>query len=216
MLPQPHDVNASPVQVSTLFEESSIFPLKAAASVDLSCSMDSTSTQEEMAQSAHLKTLGLCRISAARPPPPPPPPCDSSPPKESRMESVADGGTGDSQTSRRRQLPCPLCPLMLPSRRLLDVHVRSHQEEGGFICCGVSADSWGELEPHWRNHCRRSRTKDVREKKKKKTAEQVSQTFSCSSQKKIGTRASQDKQTHDDNENSGQETFSSSIIHQYN
>ncbi|XP_039670977.1 uncharacterized protein si:dkey-154p10.3 [Perca fluviatilis] len=54
-------------EVSTLFEEeAAIFPLKG-RSGDLSCPMDPPATQEQMAQSAHLMTLGLCRISAAKP-----------------------------------------------------------------------------------------------------------------------------------------------------
>ncbi|KAM9844371.1 uncharacterized protein ACBR49_011220 isoform 1-T2 [Aulostomus maculatus] len=158
-------------EVSTLFEEddSSIFPLKG-ASVDLSCPIDPPTTQEDMAQSAHLMTLGLCRISTTRPPPPPPvqccPPADdplllSDRSKESRSDSV--------ETSGKRRLPCPLCPLVLPSRRLLDVHVRCHQAKDGFmcICCSVTADSWEELEPHWRSHCRRRRRRKRREEQKK-------------------------------------------------
>lgn len=106
-----------------------------------------------MAQSAHLMTLGLCRISSAKASPrsaaPPPP-------------------EGSLRTpSRKPSLLCFLCPLELPSRRLLDVHVRSHQAAGGFGCvrCSWKADSWEEMEPHWRSHCRR---KEHREEKKRR------------------------------------------------
>ncbi|XP_040912083.1 oocyte zinc finger protein XlCOF6 isoform X2 [Toxotes jaculatrix] len=180
-------------EVSTLFEEeqeeeSSIFPLKG-SSVDLSCPINTPATQEEMAQSAHLMTLGLCRISAARPPPPPPstssrrvqhprPPEDSS--HLSQAKSLKQSRTGGRQSrtshSGRRRLPCCLCPATLPSRRLLDVHVRSHQASGGFSCirCSWTADSWEELEPHWRSHCRRRRRREEEEKKKKKVAAALS------------------------------------------
>lgn len=50
-------------------EEESVFRLDAADSVNLSCPMGSVVINEakddEMAQSAHLMTLGLCRISTA-------------------------------------------------------------------------------------------------------------------------------------------------------
>lgn len=151
--------------------------------MDLSCSIDPPTTQEEMAQSAHLMTLGLCRISATKPPPsarPPPsasqpihPSSDPSPhvlhPNSPKQRDVKQQ-VRTSPCSKRRQ-PCLLCPLTLPSRRLLDVHVRSHQASGGFscVCCSWKTDSWEELEPHWRSHCRRqSRTDEPKQKKKKK------------------------------------------------
>ncbi|XP_056247482.1 zinc finger protein 605 [Seriola aureovittata] len=183
-------------EVSTLFEEeeeddSSIFPLKGSP-VDLSCSIDPPATQEEMAQSAHLMTLGLCRISAARPPPPPAlPPHSSScpaqhppPPEDSphlpQATSLKQSGTDCRQTrtppSGRRRLPCFLCPVTLPSCRLLDVHVRSHRAGGGFSCirCSWTADSWEELEPHWKSHCKRRRRRRRREEEEKKKKAVVS------------------------------------------
>ncbi|XP_059199817.1 zinc finger protein 64 [Centropristis striata] len=136
-------------EVTTLFE-SSMFPLKG-GSVDLVCP---PSTSEQMAQSAHLMTLGLCRISATGPAaasagPPRLIPASPRPPRERSSSS------------------CPLCPLTLPSRRLLDVHVRSHRAGGGFgcVCCSWTAGSWEELQPHWRRHQREERKK--RKKKKK-------------------------------------------------
>ncbi|XP_076600565.1 uncharacterized protein LOC143328933 [Chaetodon auriga] len=188
-------------EVSTLFEEeSSIFPLKGGP-VDLSCPIDHPPTQEEMAQSAHLMTLGLCRISATKPPPPPPPPPPSAStsqpvhpppdasPRPSQPNNLKQSETAGRQTktspSVRRRLPCLLCPLTLTSRRLLDVHVRSHRVTGGFscICCSWTADSWEELEPHWRSHCRRRRRgrrkEQKQEKKKKKKKAATSRPFSC-------------------------------------
>lgn len=170
-------------EVSTLFEEeSSIFPLKG-GSVDLSCPIDPPSTQEEMAQSAHLMTLGLCRISAAKPPPPPPSrPVQRASPVVTpdthlQTDSLKPSG-GETATSpcrkRRLRLLCLLCPLTLPSRRLLDVHVRSHRGAGGFgcVCCSWTADSWEELEPHWRSHCRRRRRRRRRRRKEQKQEEE--------------------------------------------
>ncbi|XP_043990803.1 zinc finger protein 574 isoform X2 [Gambusia affinis] len=135
-------------EVSTLFEESSMFPLKGAP-VELSCPATPPSTQEQTdqsAQSAHLMTLGLCRISSVRPPP-----------ADGRDQRV-----GEAPPPSR--LPCPLCPLTLLSERLLDVHVRSHRAGGGFGCsrCGRTADSWEVLEPHCRRRCRRGRRRKRR------------------------------------------------------
>ncbi|XP_058510757.1 zinc finger protein 513 [Solea solea] len=147
-------------EVSTLFEgEESIFCLKG-TSMDLSCPIDSASTQEEMAQSAHLMTLGLCRISSTRPPPPPPPPphLSSSSPAEPPEDSTHLPQTQRrAWSSGRHRLPCRLCPATLASRHLLDIHTRSHRATGGFgcVCCSWTAHSWAELEPHWRSHCRR-------------------------------------------------------------
>nr|XP_043891956.1 zinc finger protein 271 isoform X2 [Solea senegalensis] len=154
-------------EVSTLFEgEESIFCLKG-TSMDLSCRIDSASTQEEMAQSAHLMTLGLCRISSTRPPPPPPPPpnLSSSSPAQPPEDSTHLPQTQRRASSGRRRLPCRLCPATLASRHLLDIHTRSHRATGGFgcICCSWTAHSWAELEPHWRSHCmRRGRSRKRR------------------------------------------------------
>ncbi|XP_070775569.1 zinc finger protein 84 [Enoplosus armatus] len=153
-----------------------------------------------MAQSAHLMTLGLCRISATKAPPPPtasrpiqrPPPEDS--PRltqpDSLKQSEMDGWETRTSAFSKQRLLCLLCPLTLPSRRLLDVHVRSHRGAGGFscVCCSWTADSWEELEPHWKSHCRgrrrrrrrrrrREEQKQQEEEKKKKKA--VSRPFNC-------------------------------------
>ncbi|XP_033507204.1 uncharacterized protein LOC117272401 isoform X1 [Epinephelus lanceolatus] len=169
-------------EVSTLFEEeSSIFPLKG-GSGDLSCPIAPPATQEEMAQSAHLMTLGLCRKSAAKAPPPPPAPPTSSRPIHAPLDNSAhlsqpsnvkqsetDGQQTKTSSCGKRRLSCLLCPLTLPSRRLLDVHIRSHRMASGFSCilCSWTVDSWEELEPHWRSHCSRRRREEQRQKKKK-------------------------------------------------
>ncbi|XP_026216846.1 zinc finger protein Xfin isoform X2 [Anabas testudineus] len=174
-----------------------MFPLKG-GSVDLSCPIDPPATQEEMAQSAHLMSLGLCRISATKPPPPPPAASscslqDPSPPEDSPCLSQTDSlkqsvtDARKSPPSSRRRLPCLLCPLTLTSRWLLDVHVRSHCATGGFscVCCSWTADSWEELEPHWRSHSsssrgrRRRRVEQKQEKKQKKKAAATLTPFRC-------------------------------------
>lgn len=161
-------------EVTTLFEEeeeeeeqeedSSIFTLKGGS---LSSLADTPASQEELAQSAHLMTLGLCRISAVRAPPLP----SSSP--STQLTQPHDSSANDKMKAPPPSLLCLLCPLTLPSRRLLDVHVRSHRASGGFGCvrCNWMADSWEEVEHHWRSHCgqRRKRRRE-REEKKKKTA----------------------------------------------
>ncbi|XP_041847486.1 histone-lysine N-methyltransferase PRDM9 [Melanotaenia boesemani] len=170
-------------EVSTLFEEeeeeeeeehASIFPLKQDA-MDLSGPVQTASIQEDMDQSAHLMTLGLCRTSAVKPPPPPAAsPLDYCPP--------APADPAHLQRNTGRRLLCLLCPLTLPSRRLLDVHVRSHRA-GGFSCirCSWTSDTWEELESHWRRHCRRRRRRrrweeeEVSQRRKRRTEQEVSQ-----------------------------------------
>ncbi|KAL6103659.1 uncharacterized protein ACO6RY_13563 [Pungitius sinensis] len=145
-------------EVNTLFEESSsMFPPQE-ASVDPSSSVDPRASQEETAQSAHLMTLGLCRISAAKPPHPAPA-CSSSTPPHPPAEDPSSSLKRSAAAPRRTRLPCPVCPVALASRRLLDVHVRSHRAAGRFgcVCCSRTADSWEELELHWRSHRRRRR-----------------------------------------------------------
>ncbi|XP_042353326.1 zinc finger protein 605 [Plectropomus leopardus] len=173
-------------EVSTLFEEdASIFPLKGDAE-ELSCPIHPPDTQEDTAQSAHLMTLGLCRISAAKPaapaapprsssrPLPPPPPDD--PPRLSHglKQSEMDSDRRRTSPRSRKRLPCLMCPLTLPSRRLLDVHVRSHRVSGGFGCvrCSRTAATWEELEAHWRSHSRRRR-EELEQRRK------VASRFSC-------------------------------------
>ncbi|XP_042369968.1 Krueppel-like factor 13 [Plectropomus leopardus] len=172
-------------EVSTLFEEdASIFPLKGDAE-ELSCPIHPPDTQEDTAQSAHLMTLGLCRISAAKPAAPaapprsssrplPPPPDD--PPRLSHglKQSEMDSDRRRTSPRSRKRLPCLMCPLTLPSRRLLDVHVRSHRVSGGFGCvrCSRTAATWEELEAHWRSHSRRRR-EELEQRRK------VASRFSC-------------------------------------
>eukprot|EP00066_Takifugu_rubripes_P026768 XP_011616034.1 PREDICTED: uncharacterized protein LOC101066529 [Takifugu rubripes] len=178
-------------EVSTLFEEPSIFPLKE-ASVHVSSSSDPPPTKEDVAQSAHLRTLGLCRISSSKasphspaPPTVPPPPGTS--PGLSQPSSLAWSRAAERR--RRPRLRCFLCPLVLPSRRLLDIHVRSHQASGGFGCvrCSWKADSWGEMEPHWRSHFGRREHKEEKKKKKRRKQQERSAAESKISAKQVNS-----------------------------
>ncbi|XP_054623115.1 zinc finger imprinted 3 [Dunckerocampus dactyliophorus] len=149
-------------EVSPLFEEDeSIFPLKR-TSGEHPRSTDPPATQEEMAQSAHLMTLGLCRITATRTPLPPVPiqrrpvdDLDQLPWKDARKDV------------KRRHLSCSLCLVKLPSRRLLDAHVKCHQSSSAITCCIKTADRWTELKPDWRKRHRR------REEEKKEDCSNV-------------------------------------------
>nr|XP_057924822.1 zinc finger protein 335 [Doryrhamphus excisus] len=137
-------------EVSPLFEEDeSIFPLKRTP-VELPRSTDPPATQEEIAQSAHLMTLGLCRITATRTPLPPvsiqqrpADDLDRLPLKDTRKDV------------KRRRLSCSLCLVKLPSRRLLDAHVKCHQSSSSVTRRRKTADRWMELKPDWRKHHRR-------------------------------------------------------------
>ncbi|XP_068565376.1 zinc finger protein 69 isoform X2 [Cebidichthys violaceus] len=132
------------LQVSTLFEEeSSMFPLKG-ASVDLSLPIDPPATQEEMAQSAHLMTLGLCRISAAKPPPPnlppplpPPPPTSSRPPLEPHWrrrrrrrreeQKQEEKKKKKKKASASLQFICPVCLRRFRSSASRRAHQQTHR-----------------------------------------------------------------------------------------
>lgn len=152
----------------------------------LACPLNPSNTQEEMAQSAHLMTLGLYRISTAKSSgtvsQTVPVPADHTPQTiktdSSRKQCEVERKVG------RSQLSCLLCTAKLGSQRLLDIHVRSHQPSGGFSCirCSWQVDSWEELEPHWRNHCKRKgRTEEQKQDKKKKKKKKE--------QRKMGTTA---------------------------
>ncbi|XP_024909551.1 uncharacterized protein LOC103398758 isoform X2 [Cynoglossus semilaevis] len=196
MSPPPCDISVETGDncvVGTLFEEDeSIFRMKE-PSVDFSA--HSPSEQEQRAQSAHLMTLGLCRITTTRPAPP----VRSSTsirttpfqPPQSGLLSQQRCHSGDGETeappSGRLRLPCFLCPTTLTSRRLLDVHVRSHAADGGFCCvqCSWTTHSWAELLPHWRSHCRRRRQKRRKEPGFKSSEVQITEgqdVFSLSNQ----------------------------------
>ncbi|KAM4605634.1 uncharacterized protein ACJ7VT_017835 isoform 2-T2 [Polymixia lowei] len=167
-------------------EEPTMFQLKG------SCPMPTKENQdEEMAQSAHLMTLGLCRISTTRGPP------ASAQTPNPRLQEGSDTSLDDTGAQpalfeplslkecrtpssqqraapRKQTLLCLMCPTSLPSKQLLEVHVRSHQGEDGFCCprCRWRAESWQEMELHWKTHWRKRR-------KRRKRGERGSRPFSC-------------------------------------
>ncbi|KAL0966897.1 hypothetical protein UPYG_G00301530 [Umbra pygmaea] len=182
---------AQTCEVSTLFEEErhgiadeeeSVFQLDAASSVNLSCPMGSIGGREpegkdeEMAQSAHLMTLGLCRISTAKKGlsgraatcVPSTVPGQEGMESDSSLDDKMDDkmpqplGQRPARTHSPKQqwsLSCNLCRATLASRRLLEVHLACHDGARGFKClqCGWTSAGWGEMELHWRAHGRRQR-----------------------------------------------------------
>ncbi|XP_056149445.1 zinc finger protein 37 [Lampris incognitus] len=171
---------AQTCEVSTLFEEGvgdeeeeeeSMFPLKG-SSVALSCTiMHPKHQDEEMAQSAHLMTLGLCRISTNKPA------AAVTSPLESRL-CLSAGGQKDSdvflskkgkpasyqlnnvkecreaasqqgEAGRRQSL---LCAADLPNK--LQVHTLPHLQ------CSPRRDSWEATDKHCKRKRRLSRDAD--------------------------------------------------------
>ncbi|XP_007229384.3 zinc finger protein 236 isoform X1 [Astyanax mexicanus] len=168
---------AQTCEVSTLFEEDqhgqnseeeAVFQLEDTRDGmpgPLSNRMGCTEDQdEEMAQSAHLMTLGLCRISSTK--------CPSQPaPLVSRMalttggQDVSNSFVEDKQpllTMGEMQKPaeedrgfsCILCQANMASNSLLDVHLKCHDGEQGFKCprCSWATMEWGNMERHWKGH----------------------------------------------------------------
>ncbi|KAJ8011113.1 hypothetical protein DPEC_G00054820 [Dallia pectoralis] len=185
---------AQSCEVSTLFEEEehratddeeSVFRLDASASVNLSCpigSMAVTEPQakdEEMAQSAHLMTLGLCRISTAQKGPsgragahvPSTPAGQEGLESDTSLDEKMDNNMSRPQgrqpappsgPKQRWSLSCVLCRATLASRELLEIHLKCHDEARHFKCpqCGWTSSDWDEMERHWRAHGRRRRRVD--------------------------------------------------------
>ncbi|XP_078101005.1 uncharacterized protein LOC144513699 isoform X1 [Sander vitreus] len=144
-------------EVTTLFEEeAAIFPLKG-GSGDLSCPMDPPATQEQMAQSAHLMTLGLCRISAAKPcasqPLPPQPDAPAAP--------LPPGGEGGALPAARR-------------RRARDAHTRDQKKKKTFRNAAARNTRQQTPSDGWRSRLigragsKRTDSQSVTEKKKKR------------------------------------------------
>lgn len=177
---------AQTCEVSTLFVEQedendeddkdSMFELEGDASVSLSCPMaspvdDAENQEEEIAQSAHLMTLGLCRISTAKPRPNR---TENLDPKLSSIPACQDTSQEDKvpqqsspqhlipgrwKSGRGQKHPCTRCRASLTSKHLLEVHLKSHHGDKGFKClwCRWRASRWKEMELHWRSHWRRRR-----------------------------------------------------------
>ncbi|XP_072544307.1 zinc finger protein 335 isoform X2 [Salminus brasiliensis] len=171
---------AQTCEVSTLFEEDrhgesseeeAVFQLEdtrdglpGPLSTRMACTEDQ---DEEMAQSAHLMTLGLCRISSTK--------CPTQPaPLVNRMalttgeQDASDALAEDKQpllTTAEMQkqgeedggLSCILCQANMGSHSLLEVHLKCHDGEQGYKCprCGWVTAEWVNMERHWIGHGRR-------------------------------------------------------------
>lgn len=169
-----------PLQVSTLFEEegggvegeAAEFQLEDASSVvlpgPLSYPMDSVASEvqdEEMAQSAHLMSLGLCRISNIKClPGTRTPERRSGPAPEQGQEDLPlaekpprPARAGVRKPSGTQGPSCVLCHVRLESQTQLEVHLKCHAGEQGFRCprCGWACEAWPKMERHWRTHGRR-------------------------------------------------------------
>ncbi|KAL2097236.1 hypothetical protein ACEWY4_006443 [Coilia grayii] len=167
-------------EVSTLFaendgrgdsEEESVFQLRDASTglpTALSCRMDSDVDDEEMAQSAHLMTLGLCRISSNKVP--------QQTGVPGRKPAAGTQGPGDflddkpaslsapetlQQLEEDGGLSCVLCQAVVPNWSLLEVHLKCHNGPHDFKCprCSAEAQDWADMERHWRGHSKRRGTK---------------------------------------------------------
>lgn len=163
---------AQTCEVSTLFEEDRhddnsdeerVFQLEDASTdltVPLNSGMDTEVQDEEMAQSAHLMTLGLCRISSTKGQP------SSATSAKSLPEGEQDAGDASmdavmQKTEEDGGLACILCQTVASSRVMLDVHLKCHSGEQGFRCprCGWESEEWADMEHHWRVHGKRKGTK---------------------------------------------------------
>lgn len=149
-------------------EAETVFQLRD-ASTDLpnalSCRLDSDIDDEEMAQSAHLMTLGLCRISSNR--------VHQQPSVPDSKPSSGTPGPGDFPNHKHTSLSVPvalqpmeedgggmsciLCQVVVSNRSLLDVHLKCHNGPHEFRCprCGVETQEWADMERHWRSHSKR-------------------------------------------------------------
>ncbi|XP_062849068.1 zinc finger protein ZFP2 [Trichomycterus rosablanca] len=162
---------AQTCEVSTLFEEDrhseeeSVFHLENARDGlhrPLSSKM-SCAEEEETAQSAHLMTLGLCRISSAKCPPPTLPTGAPDPPETVLEDKQPLLTTSEMQKQSEEELglSCVFCQAVLRSHSLLEVHLKCHDGEQGFKCprCGWATSEWADMECHWRSHGKKRSSK---------------------------------------------------------
>ncbi|KAF4117377.1 zinc finger protein 600 [Onychostoma macrolepis] len=166
---------AQTCEVSTLFEEDRhdedseeepVFQLEDAntdLAVPLNSGMDTEIQDEEMAQSAHLMTLGLCRISSTKCQPQ----SATSAKSLSHPEGEQDAGHANMDAEMQKPseedggLACILCQTLVSSRSMLEVHLKCHSGEQGFRCprCGWESEDWDDMEQHWRGHGKRKGSK---------------------------------------------------------
>ncbi|XP_016401214.1 zinc finger protein 667-like [Sinocyclocheilus rhinocerous] len=166
---------AQTCEVSTLFEEDRhdedseeepVFQLEDAntdLAVPLNSGMDTEIQDEEMAQSAHLMTLGLCRISSTKCQPQ----SATSAKSLSHPEGEQDAGHANMDAEMQKPseedggLACILCQIVVSSRSMLEVHLKCHSGDQGFRCprCGWESEDWVDMEQHWRGHGKRKSSK---------------------------------------------------------
>ncbi|KAL4623424.1 zinc finger protein 513-like isoform X2 [Arapaima gigas] len=175
-------------EVNTLFEEEEVdeeerqgssgeeaaeFHLEDSSSVELSsplsCPMESVSseTQDEvMAQSAHLMSLGLCRISSIKCLPhsgSPESKSSSAQPGQESSDTPLEENTLHQDLMEPQRVTedtaqsCILCHMTLPTQNLLEIHLKCHNRGQGFSCpqCSWATENWSEMEHHWRGHRKR-------------------------------------------------------------
>ncbi|XP_067910714.1 oocyte zinc finger protein XlCOF6 isoform X2 [Heterodontus francisci] len=178
---------ADACEVSTLFEEESApFQLDGSHSVASGPQPTPVGTavpeDDEEAQSEHLMTLGLCRISnnnkshmvsleangdrailkkqrQLR--------------KKKRNENQCSNNAENSQSgSKNEHYICMTCNLDLQSKDIYDLHLNCHDRDAGFKCmhCSSSTTEWNLMEQHLKSHNFKRRT------------------YSCSFCKKVFTR----------------------------
>lgn len=131
--------------------------------VPLNSGIDTDVHDEEMAQSAHLMTLGLCRISSTK--------CPASsvkggshPTGEQNMDEkqpLLSVDKPQKQSGDDGGLSCILCQTVASSRSMLEVHLKCHKGDQGFRCprCGWESEEWVDMEQHWRGHGKRKSAK---------------------------------------------------------
>ncbi|XP_073730469.1 uncharacterized protein [Misgurnus anguillicaudatus] len=170
---------AQTCEVSTLFEEERhgedseeepVFQLED-ASTGLNGEIDTDVQDEEMAQSAHLMTLGLCRISSTKCPPQ----SATSVKRLSHTPGEQDAGNNimddrqpllsaselQKMSGEDGGLACILCQTVTSSRGMLEVHLKCHSGDQGFRCprCDWESEDWLDMEQHWRGHEKRKNSK---------------------------------------------------------
>lgn len=138
--------------------------------VPLNSEIETDVQDEEMAQSAHLMTLGLCRISSTKCPPQ----TASSVKRLSHIPGEQDAEnnimddrqplllTGEMQKpSEEDGLVCILCQTVTSSRSMLEVHLKCHSGDQGFRClhCDWESEDWLDMEQHWRGHGKKKNSK---------------------------------------------------------
>nr|XP_006007324.1 PREDICTED: oocyte zinc finger protein XlCOF6-like isoform X2 [Latimeria chalumnae]XP_014350794.1 PREDICTED: oocyte zinc finger protein XlCOF6-like isoform X2 [Latimeria chalumnae] len=168
---------AQTCEVSTLFEaEPGHFPLddpSPVAPVPLPCPAAdpveaSENKDEEEAQSEHLMSLGLCRISSIKSQP-----VDGDVKrrktertpehhrkqkkvcvKEFNPDQCLENSDRSGVSTSKRKYFCSLCSLKFKSKDLYETHIICHDGSTGFKCvyCSSSMNDWKLMERHLQNH----------------------------------------------------------------